>query len=178
MAATKNLLGYGASSSITITLASLANTSARESNVIDNTTILAQDYQVEVIFTILNGSPTSTGPYVSIYANGSIDGTLWPTIQLSSAAPKATGAGDASVGTLGAPPDLPQIGSYGLQTTTSAAERTFATQPFSVAAAFGGTLPQKFSIIVDNETGLAFSTSTVTTAQLLRVTPVYTTSGN
>jgi hypothetical protein len=178
MAATNNLIGYAGSATIACTQTSLASGSTRESAVRTNTTAKNLDDLVTVTFTLASGSPTTTGPAVNIYANGSVDGTLWPLIQLSSGAPFTSGAGDASVGALGTPPNLRLIGSYGLQTTTTSAERTFRTQPFSVAAAFGGSLPSSYSIMLENSTGVAFSASTTSTAQLLEVQGVYTSSGN
>jgi hypothetical protein len=178
VATTKNLIGYSGSSTITCTLPSLAAGSARESVIIDNRTNLYADYEVALTFTILSGSPGTVAPIVNIYANGSVDAVLWPIIQLSSGAARAMGQGDTSVGALANPANLQLIGSFMLQTTTSSAERTFRTQPFSVAQGFpGGVLPPAFSLVIEDQTGLAFSTSTVTTAALLEVNGVYTTSG-
>lgn len=178
MANTKNLEGFGSPGAVACGIASLANGSSRESAVIDNSTNDYFDYLIALTFTLASGSPTTTGPYVNIYASASNDGTIYPRIQLTSGAPFQTGAGDASVGALGVPSNLKLIGSFGLQTTTSNGERTFITEPFSVAQAFGGQIPPKFSVIVENQLGVAFSTSTVTTANLLQQQGIYTTSGN
>lgn len=176
--ATTNQVKYGSPAQVTCGIASLASGSARESAVVTNTASpLAFDYEVGLTFTIKSGSPSTSGPTVNVWGNGSVDGTLWPIIQLSSGATVATGAGDASVGALGSPPNLALIGSFGIQTTTSSGERTFRTQPYSLAQGFAGC-PQAFSLIIDNETGVAFSTSTVTTANYLQVTPTYSSSGN
>lgn len=176
--ATKNLLNYETPGQVACSIASLASGSSRESAVVDNSSALYQDRLISLTFTLASGSPTTNGPYVNIYANGSNDGTLWPIIQLSSAAPFATGGGDASVGAIGAPTNLRLIGSFGLQTSTTSAERTFRTEPMSVAQAFGGVLPPKFSIVVENQTGVAFSSSTTTTTNYLEQQGITTTSGN
>lgn len=131
-----------------------------------------------ITFTIASGTPSTTGPAVNVYANGSVDGTLWPIVQLSSGAPFATGTGDVSVGSLGTPSNLRLIGAFGIQTTTSSAERTFRTEPFSIAQAFGGNVPEAFSFMIENQTGVALSASTATTAQLTDACGIYTTSGN
>lgn len=178
MAATTNLSDYAAAAAVTCTLPALATGSARESDVVDNTGDLMLDYLVQVTFTLASGSPTTNGPYVNIYASGTGDGTLWPLVQLATGAPFTTGAGDASVGALGTPANLALLGAYGLQTTTTSGERTFRTQPFSVAQAFGGVVPSKFSIIVENLTGVAFSTSTATTTNYVSAQGFATTSGN
>ena len=176
--ATGNKEAFGGASQVTCTLTSLASGSARESAVTANTTNLFTDYMVSLTFTVGSGSPSTASPAVNIYANGSNDSNIWPIIQLSSGTPKATGAGDASLGTLGTPPNLRLIGSFGLQTTTTSSERTFCTEPFSLASAFGGNVPSSFSIVVENQTGVVFSASTATTAQYLEINGIYTTSGN
>ncbi len=178
MSATNNLIGYAGSATIACTQTSLASGSTRESAVRSNTSTKNLDDLIAVTFTIASGSPVTTVPAVNIYANGSVDGTLWPLIQLSSGAPFTTGAGDASVGALAAQANVKLIGSMLLATTTTSAERTFRTQPFSVAAGFGGVLPPAYSIMIENQVGVAFSTSTATTAQLTEVNGIYTSSGN
>jgi len=161
---------------LTCTLTSLATGSTRESATKNNPSTTGDfDYLVSLTFTLLSGSPSTTAPAINVYVGGSVDATLWPIIQLSSGAVKATGAGDASIGALGTPPNLALIGSFGLQTTTTGAERTFRTEAYSVAAAFGGTMPTAFSIFVENQSGVAF---TATTAQYLEINGVYSSSGN
>lgn len=176
--ATKNLISYESGGQITCTVQSLTTGSARESAVVDNSSNKWLDDLISLTFTIASGSPSTGGPAVNIYASGSEDGTLWPIVQLSTGAAFTTGAGDGSVGAMGSPNNLRLIGSFGLQSTTSNAERTFRTQPFSVAQAFGGVLPIKYSIIIDNQVGVNFSTSTATTAAYLEHQPISTTSGN
>ncbi len=178
MASTGNKIVYAASAALACTQTSLATGSTRESAVQANTTNLYFDTLVSVTFTIASGSPSTASPVVNIYANGSVDGTLWPIIQTSNGAVKATGAGDAAIGALGTPSNLKLIGQFGLQSTTTNAERTFRTQAFSVAQPFNNELPPAFSILLENQTGVAFSTSTATTAQLVDITGVYTSSGN
>ncbi len=179
MAATSNKIAYAGSSTLACTQTSLASGSTRESGIYTNssTANVYPEVGVAVTFTIASGTPSTTGPAVNIYANGSLDATLWPIIQLSSGATFSTGGGDAAVGALGSPPNVRLIGSFGLQTTTSSGERTFRTQPFPVSAGLG-VVPEALSIMVENSTGVAFSTSTATTTQLVEVVPLYTTSGN
>lgn len=178
MASTSNKEAYSGASQLPITLTSLASGSTRESNSISNTTNLYLDYLVSLTFTIASGTPSTSSPAVNVYVNASNDGTNWPIIQLSSGATKATSGTDNSIGALGNPSNVRLIGSFGLQTTTSSAERTFTTQPFNLSSAFGGTLPSSWSILLENSTGVAFSTSTATTAQYLSVNGIYSTSGN
>ncbi len=175
MSATGNLEAYSGTATIACTQTSLATNSTRESAVRSNTGNKYLDEQVAVTFTIASGSPATNNPQVNVWINGSVDGTLWPIIQLTSGAPFATGTGDVSVGIVGA--NLRLLGAIGIQTTTSSGERTFRSHPFSVAGAFGA-MPAAYSIMVENQTGVAFSSSTATTAQLIEVNGIYTTSGN
>jgi hypothetical protein len=177
MAATSNYEAYSSSSTLACTQTSLTSGSARESAVFSNTVSPNFDAEVCVTFTLASGSPSTNSPSVNVYVNGSTDGTLWPIIQLSTGATYTTGTGDTSVGALGTPPNARPIGSFGIQTTTSSGERTFRTQPFSVANAFGA-VPRAFSVIVENSTGVAFSASTTSSAQLVEVVGIYSTSGN
>lgn len=179
MAATNNLEVYNGVATLACTQTSLASGSTRESASQSNTTNKFFDYLVQVTFTLVSGSPTTTGPAVNIYANASVDGTLWPIIQLSSGAVKATSGTDNAIGAIGTVPNLKLVGSFGMQTTSSSGERTYRTQAFSVLAAYGNAgLPPGFSILVENSTGIALSASTATTAQLVQVNGIYTSSGN
>jgi hypothetical protein len=177
MAVTSNKIGYAGSATLACTQTSLASGSTRESAVYTNSSSanLNQEVGVAITFTIASGSPTTNIPTVNIYANGSIDASLWPIIQLSSGATFSTGGGDASVGALGGGPRM--IGSVTLLTTSSSGERTFRAGPFPVSPTFG-FVPSALSIMVENSSGVAFSTSTATTAQLVEIQPIYTTSGN
>jgi hypothetical protein len=177
MAATKNLENFETAGSVTCTQTSLANGSSRESNVIDNSSNQFLDDAITVTFTLLSGSPSTSGASVNIYVACSPDGTLFPKIQLSAGTTFQTGAGDASVGALATPNNLRLIGTFGLQSTTSSGERTFTTEPMSIIQAIGW-LPKKYSVIVENASGVAFSASTTSTAQNINHAPLSTTSGN
>ena len=175
---TTNKIAYpNASAQIACTMGSLAVTSTRESAVVDNTTNLFLDALVSVTLTIASGTPTSTGAYVNVYANASEDGTNWPIIQKSDGTVYTTGAGDASAGILGTPGNLKLIGVINVMTTTSSGERTVRSEPFSVAAAFNNALPRKWSIFLENQSGVVFSTSTATTANYVSYTGIAVTNG-
>ncbi len=167
MATTNNKLAFGASTAIVCTITSLATSSAREGTAVDNSTNLYFDALVSVVFTSITGSPASD-LVVNVYAYGSEDGTIYGS--------PVTGT-DASLGTLNTPTNLRSIGTISILSTSSNAERTYISNPMSVAQAFGGSLPRKWGIAVENRTGLAFSTSTASTAQKVSYSGVYTTSG-
>lgn len=174
---TKNLMGYESNNAITSGIAALATGSARETDVIDNSAAFLLDRPVSITFTIASGSPSTAGPYVNVYAAASFNGTRFPVIQKSDGTPFTTGSGNASVGALGTPCGLRLIGTIALQTTTSNAERTFRAGPFSIAGAFSGNMPKKVSIVIENQVGVAFSTSTTSTANLVEEDGLETTSG-
>lgn len=140
------LTGYGPSAqAITCTLTSLANAAQRQSAAIDNTTNLFQDALVQA--TIKTGaSGVSTTGYIQLYVYGTANNGTNYTYG-------ATGA-DAAY-TIPVNASLRPLGRIGV-----GANATIYSVPFSVAAAFGGTLPQKWGVIVDNETGAAFDATT------------------
>jgi hypothetical protein len=138
-------LDYGSTGqSITITLTTLASAAARASTAVDNSTNLFEDALVEV--TIVTGSTgTSASGYVNIYAAGSVDGG-------TTYGDGATGS-DAAV-TLTVPPNARLIGTLNCVANST----TYKSVPISVAAGFGGFLPQKWVIIISNQTGHALGT--------------------
>lgn len=141
MATIKPLYGSNGQG-ITVTLASLSSASARASATIDNTTNLFDDVLVQLIIKSGASGVTSTG-VVNVYAAGSVDGG-------TTFAENATGS-DAGI-TLTVPPNAKLIGQINMVATA----HTYYSEPFSVASAFNGVLPQKFVIIVENQSGGAF----------------------
>ena len=140
-------LEYGSNGvAVTCTLNSLASAAARGSSAIANTgTIPFEDYLVEV--TIKTGaSGTSATGYCAIYATGSVDGG-------TTYSDGATGS-DAAV-TLIVPPNSKLIGVLNCVANAT----VYKSNAMSVAAAFGGTLPQYVAIIVSNQTGHALDAS-------------------
>jgi hypothetical protein len=140
---------FASSTALVITLDALADSAARECTAVDNTTTLFQDALVSLEIPLVGGTPSN---YQAIYlfAYGSQDGTNFGD--------NATGT-DAAL-TMRAPTNLRNIG--GIQTPTLGA-LTWKSQPISVARAFGGILPPKWGIVVQNLTGLAFGTGCTAT---------------
>lgn len=137
---------YGSSGqTITITLASLGSTSARESASIDNTTNLFLDALVMLKLKTGAGS-IGTDPWAYIYVYGTVDGgTTWPD--------PATGT-DAAI-TLGKNTRARLLGAVNLAATAT----TYKGGPWSVAAAYGGAMPQMWSIAVLNNCGVALDST-------------------
>lgn len=147
MATTKFLLG--STTGITITIASLANGSARESTAIDNTSNLFLDALLYLAIQLAAGAPASD-KRINVYVYGSADGTNYTD--------NATGS-DAAI-TPRSPSNLILLGSI---ETPDSGGLTYKGVLGSVAAAFAGVLPPKWGIVIENKTGLAFAASGHTT---------------
>lgn len=137
---------YGSNNqAITCTLASLANSAARASTAIDNTSNLFLDALVELKVKS-NASGTSATGSVEIYAYGTSDGGTTYT-------EGATGT-DAGI-TLTSPTNALLIGIGNVVANAT----TYNIGPFSVAKPFGGVLPDHWGIIVNNKSGAALDST-------------------
>ena len=139
MSTLKNLYGTN-NQSITITLASLGNTSYRQSTAVDNSSNLFLDVLVQL--KIKTGTGVSAQGYLNVYVYGTANG--------------GTNYTDGASGTDGAmtptsPTNLKLIGII----NAVADATTYSGGPFSVAAAFGGILPDHWGIVVQNVTNAA-----------------------
>lgn len=134
---------YATSQPITCSLASIATAAARESTAIDNTSNLYDDAMVYVAVKLQAGTPGSQ-LCVNVYAYGSEDGTNYTD--------NATGS-DAAL-TLRAPTNLRLLGRI---STPDSGALTYKSGPMSLAAAFGGVVPRKWGIVVENLTNVTFS---------------------
>jgi len=126
---------YGTATALSISnLATLASaTLSAASTAVDNTSNLYLDYLVETTVTV----GTVVAPaVVFIYAADTIDNTNFSDITSTS--------------------NLRLLGV--LSTPTSAT--SYRSSAFSLAAAFGGTVPPKFQILIYNSTGAAFTAGT------------------
>lgn len=136
-------IAYGADTTITITLASLANSSYRESNAIDN----SSDKFLDVILslTIKSGASAPSGEKVlKVFFYASEDGT--------NLTDNATGS-DASI-TPRSPTNL--LGPMYIQTPTAAVTYIVNTP---IAQFFGGVIPPKWGIVIQNAVGAALDTT-------------------
>lgn len=155
-----NKIAFGGNTAITITYTTLANLSSHQSAAVDNTANLYLDALVTVSFTTgAVASPTT----VYVYVAGSIDGTTWPG-EGSGHNDGVTGL-DAAI-TLESPTNLRLLGVI----NTPTASMSYVSSPMSVAQAFGGVMPLKWSIIINNQSGAAFTAGTAS------YTGVYTTN--
>lgn len=137
---------YGANGqAITVTFTSLANNGARQSTPVDNSSNLYLDALVSVKVKSA-GSSTSAAGYVNVYAYGTTDGgTTYGGV---------TGTTDGAV-TLTSPPNVRLIGVINVVANST----TYESGPFSVASAFGGVLPEKWGIVIENKSGATLDAS-------------------
>lgn len=137
---------YGTSNqTLTITLASLANAASRASTAVDNSSTLYQDALVSLSIKTGASGTAATGSVV-VYAYGTVDGGTNYT-------EGATGS-DAAL-TLVSPTNLRMVGLI----STPANATTYKAGPFSIAQAFGGVLPERWGIVVQNSTGAALDST-------------------
>lgn len=127
---------------ITLTGTSLGSAAARQSTVVSNTTDLFIDTLVSV--KTKTGTPLSSDKAIYVYAYGSVDG--------GSTYPDAVTGSDAAY-TMISPTNLKLIGIINAPTASTA----YQAGPWSVAAAFGGLLPEKWGVVIQNVTGAALS---------------------
>jgi hypothetical protein len=132
---------YGTSNqTITITIASLANSGARSSTVVDNSSNRFVDVLIQLKVKSASSSTSATGT-VNIYAYGTVDGgTSYPE-----------GAGTDTGITLTVPTNLRLVGVINVVANST----TYISSPMSVAGAFGGVLPDHWGIVLENKTGAA-----------------------
>lgn len=136
-------LSYAAFAAITCTLTSLASGASRSSTVVDNTTNEYLDALVGLTVKTAAGTLVANAA-VNVYVYAITDGSAYTD--------GVTGV-DAAF-TL---PTVPNL-KLAQVVVVNAAAASASSSPFSAALAFGGTLPQKWGIVVSNQTGLALDT--------------------
>lgn len=160
-------VNYGTVVSLTITNANLTSSSTAgwQSQSIDNSSNLYSDYLVQVKLAAVNTAPASNAS-IYLYGFGLIDSSG------SDYSTTGSGVPSGSEGTLTFP-DIttlaivsPLLGviPYPVQ------NKAIVSSAFSVANAFGGVCPAKFSIGMINFSGMTLSVTTI------KVTPIYYTS--
>lgn len=145
MAATVKALFGTSNQAFTITLTSRTNTACQESTVIDNSTSLYLDALV-MVKVKANASGTGSNGVVNVYAYGTADGG-------TTYSGSATGSNAAYTPTV--PTQLRLIGTINVVANGV----TYNGGPFSVANAFGGVLPEKWGIVVENLSGATLDAS-------------------
>jgi hypothetical protein len=144
MAELKRLFGTS-NQSLTISLNSLASNAARQSTEVDNSSNLFLDALLSVVLVSASSSVSSTG-VANIFAFGTADGGTNRT--------EGAGASDASI-TLADPSNLLFVGSVSIVANST----TYKAGPFSIAKAFGGVLPERWGVVIENRSGTALNSS-------------------
>ena len=133
-------IAYGTSTSMTTTgLLSLANLAGWQSDVVDNTTNLYDDYFFRV--TRLAATTSGTG-LVDFYAYAAMSDTTYT---------------DVATGTAGAFTAAGRLNSSYIGSVTMNTITAVVGTPLSVAAAFNGTMPSKWGVIAINNCGSALT---------------------
>ena len=170
MASGDVLQKYAASQTLTCTLASLASDTSliagRCSPTVDNTVTPCQDYQVGGKITV--GTTPTASTIIELWCVAiSNDTPLWPT-----ATSGVFGSGDAAVTVY----SRGSLYGYGrllvsLQVDSATSNRPYEFSGISIAAAYGGRVPEKFCLWVVQNT--AVNLNSTGGNHVVSVTPVY-----
>src|SRR5262245_9746753 len=133
---------YGSSTALTIKLNSLGSGSARESAAVDNTG--ANKFLDALVRVSVSVGTVANPKEVRVYVYGSEDGSVYED--------PATGS-DAAI-TLEDPPVTRIAKVIPVPTSSKVYEAVFP-----IAVLFGGSMPRKWGIIVDNQSGAALAAS-------------------
>lgn len=148
---------YSIAKSVAITLAALTDGSFRQSLVVDNSSDLFIDAHLGGSIQV--GSAPIAGNLIKIYAYGTYDGTNY-TAGCSGADAGYTADGEEDL--------LRLVATIEIDGT---ANQYYVFGPISIADAFGGKLPQKWGIVVENNSGSALNaTGTNNEVQFLGIT--------
>lgn len=133
-------------SALTVTnLSTLASATYAVSNTITHSTNDPLDVLIDV--SVTTGTTPTGNKQVVVFAKGSIDGTNF-------------GSGPESGTTTTDEPDLHYVGSVPMN--TAAAHRKI----FSLAAAYGGVLPQATKLVFKNDLGVALTAATIQVSEV------------
>ena len=148
MTLTTDSIAYGSTTAITCTITSLASsaTAGRGSAVVDNSTTLYDDALLTV--TVKTSATTlANDKAVYVYIFGSEDGTTYNSSS-------AEAVGTNAVVTLDAPTNL-----KGPFTISCPAVSVTYRGVWSVAQMFGGVMPRKWGVVLQNYTGQTLDAS-------------------
>ena len=164
MAAGDIKLAYGASSALTITLASLATDAnlltGRESDGVDNTVNLYPDYLLSGFVT--TGTTPTTLKEIRVYVVGLMEDATYPDVfDGTDSAETISGVGTrdgiGKVATV-----IPTIATSNL---------AYYFGPVSVASLFGGVMPKKFVVFITHNTAVNLNSTAGNHA--IYITPVF-----
>lgn len=147
MPAVKVTYAGATATAITCTLAGLGSGASRESAWVDNTSNLFLDALIQVKIKT-NASALGSDKAVYIYAAAITDPT-------SPVYPDTCTGSDGTI-TMNNPTQLPLLGVIWCPTAAT----SYVMAPKSIAYLFGGTLPPKWGLVINNATGQALDATT------------------
>jgi len=111
---------------------------------VDNATNLYED--VLIFAVLVTGTGSGAGDYIDVYAAGSVDGAG------AEYSGEASGSDGAYTGT---DANLKFLG----RVATASASTTYEAGPWSLATAFGGVMPDRWTIVVNNKSDSTLATA-------------------
>lgn len=157
-------IAYGTPTAITITLASLASsaglTAGQESTAVDNSTNKYVD--VLVSGKITTGTSPTTAKAIYVYVYGTWDGTNYPDVLDGTDSAETITSSDIRNSALVL---------AAVMNIDNTSDRTYWFRPFSIAACFGGRMPQKWGIFVVHDT--AVNLNSTAGNHSIYYTPIY-----
>lgn len=136
---------YASVATIVCTCSGIADNSARESTALDNSSNLYMDAFIQGSIAAATAALT-TNPIAYVRAYAGLDGGTTFTGNASGS--------DAAMSNDGVPQKVsncPIVGTVPMTTMS----QTYESDVFSIAAAFGGVLPDRWGIVLENQTGQA-----------------------
>lgn len=133
------------SASISIDLASVADGTIKESDPLDFGTSGPFEVEVTIDVKLQTGSPAGD-KCIYYFACGSEDGTNYGD-------PSNNTGAKGTVSTLRSPTNARPLG---VMNTPDSGALTYRCNPMSLRRAFGGSIPRKVTILVQNKTGITF----------------------
>lgn len=114
------------------------------------------DHLVEISLTSPATFTASATTQVNLFAYGSIDGTIWSGSNTTNELIDGT---DKAIAWNANGNNAKWLGTVQMTTTAAGTSVIYKSEPLSVAAAFGGTLPAKYVIVSQNQASAALAAS-------------------
>lgn len=145
----------GGASSLASCLTTVGTTSYSEDRPTPTTNNVTDEEIVVSVVTPAGWTATAS-TYVAVYVTGSVDGTTWP----DGMTPQ-TASGTATAAAINLGNNMRFLGTIACNVSGS---QTFVSAPFSVAAAFGGSLPPYYAICIQNYLPATYSLTSASIA--------------
>ena len=140
-----------AANSTTDLRSSAAATTSTSNNIVDA--------MVQVKITGPATHTASASTIVSVFAYGSLSGDTGWYSGASTGTVETVDGSDKAITVSANGNNLRFLGTILLHTTTAGTSIVYQSQPMSIAAAFGGLMPRKWGIVIQNQAGAALAAS-------------------